>query len=185
MTLAIAEDDLDLAIHLYRDAFADLNEFTVMDHMMPITKLEALFADKRFRKYTAWDEAGELVGLSTITNDLRAQREMTDISLPFFERHYPDEYAEDESCRIWYIGFVCARPDSHPAETFVDLVAATMAPIRESRGVGVLDYSSVVMQRKLDTASKRIISRIAPLAEATDLGSQHFVGYRFDWDKER
>jgi hypothetical protein len=181
MTLAIADDDLDPAIHLYRDAFADLNSDTVMDHMLTLAKLEALFADKRFRKYTAWDAAGELVGLSTITNDLRAQKEMTDISLPFFEKHYPDEYAEDESCRIWYIGFVCTRPDGHPRETFVDLVTAMMAPIRESRGVGVLDYSSVVMSRKLDVVSKRIIGRIAPLDEAVELGSQHWFGYRFRW----
>jgi hypothetical protein len=178
MHLALAEDDLDPAIHLYRDAFAELNTRTVQNHMMSIAKLEALFADKRFRKYTSWDASGDLAGLSCITNDLEAQTEMTDISLPFFEHHWPDLFAEQ---RIWYIGFVCARPDA-PRETFPDLVAAMMDPIRASRGVGVLDYSADVMNvRHLHRTSELVIRRLAPLRAAVEIGSQHYFAYDFNW----
>jgi hypothetical protein len=177
MSLTLAEtEDLDPAIHLYRDAFTELNRLTVQNHMMSIPEFEAMAADTRIRKYTEWDAAGEMVGLSVMTNQLAA---WPYVSAPYFEHHYPDLY---DRGAIWYIGFVCAAKTA-PRETFSRLIAAMMGPIRESRGMGVLDYSAYVMNpaRHLDRSSKAIIGRIAPLRSATEIDSQHYIAYDFDW----
>lgn len=174
MTLTVAEDDLDDALILYRDAFADLNRRTVQRHLMTTAETLDVFADKRVRKYTSWDHpTGRLNGLSVMTNELEA---WPLISEEYFEEHFPAMRG-----RIWYIGFVCAAPTAPPT-VFPSLIAAMMDPIRASRGMGVLDYSSyVIAEKALDQRSERMIARIAPLRAATKIDVQTFMAYEFDW----
>lgn len=90
----------DEAWTVYFDAFEELNTLTVQRHLMWRWEFDDVMADRRVRKYLAFDDAGRLVGLSAYTNDLFA---VPLISPAYFRRHYPTEYAAG---RIWYCEFV-------------------------------------------------------------------------------
>lgn len=176
----LAEAEAGLAADLHERAFRSLNAYTVQRHLMNRDELAGVFGDERIRKYTAWSDDGTLIGLSMQTCHLEAHPL---VAPEFFERRWPDLYARQA---IWYITSVCVDVGVAPHSVFPALVRQMMQPIRATRGMGVLDYSSYIMStRHLDVASRHIIAGCAPLAEAEDIGSQHHVAYTFDWDKER
>jgi hypothetical protein len=129
-------DEVEQAWALYHKRFAPVAKRAAQRHHMNRDEFDQVCADKRFFKFLAYDDDGQLVGLSTLTNDLDSMREW--ISVPFFARKWPDEYREG---RIWYVGFVCcsARGSQNHA-AFRDLLLA-MNQVRDSNnGISFQDY---------------------------------------------
>lgn len=163
------------AWELYYTAFEEINSLAVQRHMMTWEEYSDIAHDKRVSKYVAID-SGEVVGLSTITNDLES---WPLISPQYFERHYPAHYRDG---RIWYVGFVCVKRDPRPSRTlFVDLIAAMYPSVIESDGIAVMDYCSFNADvLGLPDAARNILHRINPSVRMLAIDEQSFYAYSFD-----
>lgn len=119
MTIKTVSDlDGDLAHtawNLYRDAMSTVNDLAAQRHLMTRTEFDQVAADTRIDKLLALDDAGQLAGLATLTNQLDAVDLIAD---EFFRRHWPDAHREH---RIWYIGLVAVHPQQQGRGAFGDL----------------------------------------------------------------
>jgi hypothetical protein len=139
---------IEQAWSLYYTAFRELNALAVQRHLMYRNEFEDVMRDQRVQKYLCLDEKDTLCGLSTYTNDLDA---VPLISPQYFERRWPQLYAER---RIWYCGFVAVQ-DARP-NVFHELVEAMYLVAHAQNGLIALD-----MCRYND--QKRRLSRVIPL----------------------
>ncbi len=160
---------------LYASAFTELNRNTVQNHMMEFDEFLTMIHNQHIKKFLAW-QGEDLVGMTVMTRHLRS---WPLISVPYFEKHYPEEFARNA---VFYIGFVATDNKHH--DTFSSLIEAMLNRIRHNRGIGVLDYSAQVMRRGLPAASMKKISDLAPLDKATPIDAQTYVAYTFEWDRE-
>src|SRR5258706_16131432 len=76
---------------LYSEAFDELNALAVQRHLMYRNEFDDVMADPRVQKYLCLDVDDALRGMSIYTNDLGA---VPLISPPYFERHWPEHFAE-------------------------------------------------------------------------------------------
>lgn len=141
---------------LYEEAFRELNTLAVQRHMMYRHEFDDVMADTRWRKYLAFDDGGTLIGVSTFTNQLDA---VPLISQAYFERHWPQHYAEQ---RVWWIGFVAVAPAGRGLRTFYRLVQ-TMEEVSGSvNGINGMDFcrfnEDVI---NLASITKKLLGRIA------------------------
>lgn len=125
---------LEEAWQLYSAAFADLNTRAVQRHLMHRYEFDDVMRDPRVDKYLVIDdEDGQMVGLSTYTNDLTA---VPLISPEYFERRWPDLYAKQ---LIWYCGFVAVHPDAQGTGPYREMVGAMCLAAAGAGGIISLD----------------------------------------------
>jgi hypothetical protein len=141
---------LEDAWSLYHEAFEELNAFAVQRHLMYRTEFDDVMLDQRVQKYLCLADDDTLCGMSTYTNDLDS---MPLISPPYFERRWPQHYAER---RVWYCGFVAVHPNGRTANAFGELVEAMYLVAAAQNGIIALD-----MCRHND--QQRRLSRVVPL----------------------
>ncbi|MCW2852426.1 MAG: hypothetical protein JWM84_2090, partial [Nocardioides sp.] len=72
---------------LYRDTFSALATKAVARQLLHEHEFLEEMHDPRVQKYVAWDECGEVVGLSTLTANLET---VPWISAAYFAHHYPE-----------------------------------------------------------------------------------------------
>jgi hypothetical protein len=147
----LAED----AWTLYADTFRELNKIAVQRHLMNRREFDEVMADPRVAKYLTLDDAGQLVGLSTFTNDLDA---VPLISPQYFEAHWPNHYAAKN---IWYIGFVAVTPAGRGSGAFTELFAEyyrIAAAVNGIVGLDVCTYNETVhrLPRAIEIYLKRL-----------------------------
>ena len=130
----VDHDARETAWSLYHAAFEELNALAVQRHLMYRPEFDGVMGDRRVRKYLAVDDGGELLGLSTYTNELDA---VPLISPAYFERRWPEHYAQH---RVWYCGFVAAHPDGRARQVFARLVEAMYRHAAEHDGIIALDF---------------------------------------------
>jgi hypothetical protein len=130
----IGDDLLESTWDLYHGAFEELNALAVQRHLMHRPEFDEVMRDRRVQKYVARADGGELLGLSTYTNELDA---MPLISPAYFERRWPDLFAEQ---RIWYCGFVATHPDRRAAQAYGHLCLAMYRAAEERAGLIALDF---------------------------------------------
>jgi hypothetical protein len=130
----VPPDQLEEAWTLYAKRFTPLAERAAQRHLLDREEFDQICADKRVTKFRAYDGAGRLIGLSTLTNDLDSMQDV--ISVPFFARRWPDEYREG---RIWYVGFVCAA-QSNEGRAFAELLLAMNEVRMTNDGISFQDY---------------------------------------------
>ena len=130
----VGDDLLESTWALYRGAFEELNAFAVQRHMMYRAEFDEVMRDRRVRKYLALADGGELLGMSTYTNELDA---MPLISPAYFQRRWPDLYAER---RIFYCGFVATHPDRRATQAYAVLSEAMYRTAEERDGIIALDF---------------------------------------------
>lgn len=171
---SLTGDLLNSAWELYYTAFEEIDTLAVQRHMMTWEEFSEVAYDKRVGKYVATAD-GEVIGLSTLTNDLEA---WPLISPRYFERHYSADY---EARRIWYVGFVCARRGPRPSPTlFADLIAAMYPFVIESGGFAVMDYCSFnVTPLQLPEHANDILKQVNPTTRMREIDSQRFYTYSF------
>lgn len=172
------------AWEMYEETFREINTLAVQRHLMYRSEFDDVMADKRVRKYlytTAGNSDGEpagLAGLATFTNDLNA---MMLISPAYFERRWPQLYAER---RIWYCGFVGVAPRAQASVAFKEMVEAMLQTALAVDGIIVLDTCAYnESARGLDRVIPLMLRRLArPEGRqviATRLDTQTFWEYEF------
>lgn len=172
----VCGDQAELAWKLYDEAFTALNAFAIQRHLMTRPEFDDVMADRRIDKFVAYDDAGALIGLAPYTNWLDA---WPLISPAYFERRWPDLYAEQ---RIWYCGFVAVAP-GHPG-AYLTLIEALYRTAEADGGVIGLDVcrfndEAHHMRRSIGLALHRISGgRVS--AETAD--AQFFMTYETDPD---
>lgn len=154
----------------YDRSFRRIDALTVFRHLMTPTELDAVCQDSRIQKWTARDDAANLVGLAVITNDLEA---WPLISHRYFRREFPELY---ERQAIWYIGFVA----SIVHEAFVGMIREMQVQVKNSHGLAVMDFSDVILNRELDKRSLDVQAMFEPTVEFWGpIGSQTVVAYSY------
>lgn len=184
----VAVDLADIEIHpkvqlpmlgrlweMYADAFEDINRQAVQRHMMTYEEFVDVMLDDRVSKYIATTPDGAVLGLSLLTNQLRA---WPLISVEYFEAHWPVHYREN---RIWYVGFVATVPAAKSQNLFPRIIAAMYQPVIGSNGVAVMDFCAVnVDSRNLPKATTLILRRLNGQTVGELLDRQEFHLWNFD-----
>lgn len=155
------------AWNLYREIFTRINERAVQRHLMTAEEFSDLVEDKRVLKYLAYNTAGNMVGISTITNDMRA---WSLVSPEYFARHWLDYFARKA---IWYIGFVGVI-EGAPARTFRSLIGAMYPQVVASDGIFVQDFCQANVDRGVPVAMQAIVGALNPGTWTRQVDAQTF-----------
>lgn len=171
--------DLKRCWEWYAETFEDINRRAVLAHLMPEQEFTDCCLDDRIQKWLVLDDAGSILGMSMITNDLAAQHL---IAPAYFAHHHPEQYAAGA---VWYILFVGStrRNDrigqqAAPREVFPDLVAAMQPQIVDSQGFAVIDFCAWNEDvRRLPDATQLYLERLNPAAKRRRLDGQSFWAF--------
>ncbi|XVV10925.1 hypothetical protein ACQP2X_39720 [Actinoplanes sp. CA-131856] len=165
--------DLDAAWRLYAEIFAEVNELAAQRHLMTEAEFADVFHDPRILKFFVHDEAGDLAGMSVLTQDLSA---WPLISPQYFARHWPQHY---QRRAIWYVGFVGARPTY--LHGFRELVSGMYPHVIASAGIAVMDFCAYnINQRRLPSITHKLLGWMNPDAGMHIADAQTFVVYDFN-----
>ncbi len=116
-TVAILDGELrERAYDVYYECFAPLQVAAVQQHLMSRADFDEIAADEGTDKVLIADDAGAVVGLTTITNDLS---KVSLVSNDYYEAHYPTLYKER---KILYVPLIAILP--HCQGRFAELVTA-------------------------------------------------------------
>ncbi len=114
---------------LYRATFSDLATRAVARQLLHEEEFMEEMLDERVMKYVARDEAGELVGLSTLTRDLTT---VPWISPDYFAHHYPEHTARDA---VFYLGFTLVEHRRRQAQVFQAMIETIVELLVAERAV--------------------------------------------------
>jgi GNAT superfamily N-acetyltransferase len=128
----LAGSDADAAWQTYRDSLAPLSGVAAMKQMLAEDELRAVAADPRIKKYVGRDEAGEVVGVLTLTTELSTEN----VSKAFYQQRYPDHYAAG---RLHYLGFLVVRPSAQARGLMMMLVRHMAEDLAREGGVVAFD----------------------------------------------
>lgn len=118
---------------LYLETFGDLASRAVARQLLHEHEFMAEMVDERVHKYLVWDETGEPVGMSTLTNHLET---VPWISPDYFAHHYPEHSARGA---VYYLGFILVRHDRRRARVFSDMVSRIVDVLVADRAVCAYD----------------------------------------------
>lgn len=127
-----AEVDQEIAesyYALYRETFGELETQAVARQLLHREEFLDEMRDPRIDKYVAWDDRGEPIGLSTLTNRLES---VPWISPAYFHHHFPDHAARDA---IYYIGFTLVRREHRQSHVFQAMIHRMGTVLAEARAV--------------------------------------------------
>lgn len=144
---------LEWAWQVYEASFRELNKNAVQRHLMFRPEFDEVMLDPRWGKYLAFNTDGDIIGLSTYTNNFDAHPL---ISTAYFERHHPEHYADR---RVWLVGFVAVSADARGMVTFREIIKA-MYETSGDDAITVIDYAKVNFDRGLPSAAARYLERI-------------------------
>lgn len=166
---SLSDETRMTAYKLYAELFTPINELAAQRHLMTEVEFGEVTSDERVTKYLAYDDdTDELVGMSTMTNDLDA---VPLISPPYFRRNFPGLYERGE---IWYVGFVGAAR----AGVFSMLVAE-MYP-RTAAGIVCMDFCGYRQFEGLHETTRHMLRRLAGDTWLRRLDEQATYAYRYD-----
>lgn len=168
---AAAAAGIDQAWELYEEVFAEVNDLAAQRHLMTYAEFQTVYHDGDVRKFYAHDEAGRLIGMATLTNNLAA---WPLISPQYFARRWPHFYARRA---IWYCGFVGARPNQH---AFRNLVTDMYHLIHSNDGMTAMDFCTHnCITRRLPDATLKLLGRLDPTTSMEVADQQTFIVYHF------
>jgi hypothetical protein len=143
---------LEEAWKLYQATMTDVDLLAMARHLLRADEFRDIAVNQHIRKYLARDDAGNLVGMSTLTNDLAS---WPLISPRYLERKYPDHYRRGA---IWYCGFVCAM--ANDAHAYPDMVLTMWDRIRSNDGIAFMDYCSYNVDfRRIPQRTRALMAR--------------------------
>jgi len=118
---------------LYRDTFSALATKAVARQLLHEHEFLEEMLDPRVQKYVAWDERGEVVGLSTLTADLET---VPWISAAYFAHHYPEHTARGA---VYYQGFTLVHRRYRQSRVFQVLTERVVELLVAERAVCAYD----------------------------------------------
>ena len=164
---------VDQAWALYNDVFAEVNTLAAQRHLMTAEEFTTVYHDPRILKFYVHDQAGDLTGMSVLTQDLDA---WPLISPPFFARRWPHHYTRKA---IWYVGFVGIA--THQLHGFRELVRNMYAHVSSNNGIAVMDFCTYnLTRRRLPAITLKLLAGLNPAAGMQTADTQSFVVYDFD-----
>lgn len=170
---AIPEPLFEQTWHFYQRIFTDIDTLAANRHLMYPAEFRYVADTLMIKKFLATNDAGRLLGMSVITNDLST---WPLISPHYFARHWPDHYHRDA---IWYIGFVGVdREVAGTGHVFRDLITAMYPYVHDSQGLFVMDYCATNIDRGIPRLTERVVTGINPAAVLQEVDRQSFyVGH--------
>lgn len=133
---AVDEDTATRYYALYRDTFSELATRAVARQVLHEEEFREEMRDDRVMKYLAWDTRGTLVGMSTLTRDLRT---VPWISPDYFAHHYPEHTARDA---VFYLGFTLVDRRRRRAQVFGAMITTIVELLVAERAVCGYDLCS-------------------------------------------
>jgi len=118
---------------LYRDTFGALETKAVARQLLHKHEFLEEMHDPRVQKYVAWNECGEVVGLSTLTSDLET---VPWISAAYFAHHYPEHTARGA---VYYQGFTLVHRGYRKSRVFQILTERVVELLVAERAVCAYD----------------------------------------------
>lgn len=118
---------------LYRDTFGELETKAVARQLLHKHEFLEEMHDPRVHKYVAWDECGDVVGLSTLTSDLET---VPWISAAYFAHHYPEHTARGA---VYYQGFTLVHRRYRQSRVFQILTERVVELLVAERAVCAYD----------------------------------------------
>lgn len=118
---------------LYLDAFGPLRTRAAARQVLHRDEFFTEMGDERVWKYVAWNEDGEAIGLSTLTQALET---VPWISPDYFRHRFPDHAARDA---IYYLGFVLAHPNTERRRVFEEMLLAWRERLIADRAICAWD----------------------------------------------
>ena len=118
---------------LYRDTFGALETKAVARQLLHKHEFLEEMHDPRVQKYVAWNECGEVIGLSTLTSDLET---VPWISAAYFAHHYPEHTARGA---VFYQGFTLVHRRYRKSRVFQILTERVVELLVAERAVCAYD----------------------------------------------
>jgi len=118
---------------LYRDTFGELETKAVARQLLHEHEFLEEMHDPRVQKYVAWNDCGEVVGLSTLTADLET---VPWISAAYFAHHYPEHTARRA---VYYQGFTLVHRGYRNSRVFQILTERVVELLVAERAVCAYD----------------------------------------------
>ncbi|WP_200918967.1 pyruvoyl-dependent arginine decarboxylase [Nocardioides sp. Leaf285] len=163
---------------LYRDTFSELETLAAARQLLHEEEFHAEMVDPRVQKWLAWDEAGEAVGMATLTDDLDT---VPWISPGFLAERFPDHAARGA---VYYLGFTLVAPTHRSARVFHAIIEEMAALMVAERAVAAWDICAFNDDRRLSGNAGRLLSRLAEVSiEPVDL--QTYYAGTFHGPKQR
>ena len=114
---------------LYREAFGELETLAVARQLLHREEFMEEMHDPRVHKYVAWNDAGEAIGMSTLTNHLET---VPWISPAYFRHHYPEHFARGA---VYYIGFTLVRRAQRMSHVFQAMISRMGDVLAEAQAI--------------------------------------------------
>lgn len=148
--VVLPQRDHDDIWEFYGDTFDPINPYAAMRHRLNGEEFDTLALDPAVEKYVAYNDHGEIIGLSMQTSRLLSWPGVSD---EYFERRYPAQVAAG---RFWYVVFVGAAARGRPHHTFGRLLQEMTANRRDG-GIWGMDFCRANLDRGiLELIKKRL-----------------------------
>jgi len=118
---------------LYSETFGDLATKAVARQLLHEHEFMEEMLDPRVDKIVSWDDAGEAVGMCTLTNHLET---VPWISPDYFVHHYPEHSARDA---VYYLGFILVDERHRRGHLYMAMIRRVVEIIAADDGMCAYD----------------------------------------------
>ncbi|MFF3222959.1 hypothetical protein ACFYV7_09185 [Nocardia suismassiliense] len=155
----IPDDQIAIFHRLYEESFGPLRTKTIVKQVLDPDEFHAEMVDPRVDKHVAWNDAGEPIGLTTLTNHLDT---ISWISPEYLTARYPEHAARDA---IYYVGITLVAPSARQGPAFramIESVVQVLVADRAAVGWDVCSYNNTrfwfteCVQAVLDAANLEV-----------------------------
>lgn len=129
----VAAETAESYYDLYVDTFGHLATRAVARQLLHREEFLEEMQDPRVHKYVAWDDAGEAIGMSTLTSQLET---VPWISPDYFAHRYPEETARGA---VYYLGFTLVHRQRRQTRIFNAMVERIVRLLVAERAVCAWD----------------------------------------------
>lgn len=157
--------EADQALEFHDKVLGPMNFVSATRHSMFSDDFFTLAFSKNVEKYTAYDDAGGILGLAMQTNVLSMWPSM---SVNFFARHFPQHVEQD---RFFYVIFVGVAPGGRLYHTFGHLLDA-MTDGRRDDHKWAMDFCKANMDKRIVDLIKRRLTGTDPRARMNEVDRQ-------------
>jgi hypothetical protein len=140
---------------LYCETFGELDSYAVARQLLTESEFLAEMLDPRVSKYLAWDEEGQVIGMTTLTTDLET---VPWINPQYFAHHFPDQFARES---VFYLGFTLVHPEHRGEGIFQEMVDFMSKRVLSEDGVFAWDLCMVNDERGLGGTGARVMNKVA------------------------
>ncbi|CAM4190056.1 hypothetical protein NONI108955_13650 [Nocardia ninae] len=155
----IPDDQIAIFHRLYEESFGPLRTKTIVKQVLDPDEFHAEMVDPRVDKHVAWNDVGEPIGLTTLTNHLET---ISWISPEYLTARYPEHAARDA---IYYVGITLVAPSARQGPAFramIESVVQVLVADRAAVGWDVCSYNNTrfwfteCVQAVLDAANLEV-----------------------------